>query len=110
LTAQTYASDSHCGTWRDFGNGRGAASAGGNDVRPALVFVSGPQGPEPRRVLLGMSDWDYTEVLEGVQPGERLVLMSVARLQQQQQDMMNRMRQRSNIFPSTQQQRGGGGR
>jgi HlyD family secretion protein len=55
--------------------------------------------------VLGLNDWDNTEVIRGVEPGEEVVLISVARLQQQQQDMLNRMRERSSgPFPG-----GGGG-
>jgi hypothetical protein len=40
-------------------------------------------------------------VIRGVEPGERVVLISVARLQQQQQQMLDRMRERnSGLFPS----------
>lgn len=73
----------------------GAAGGGSNDVRPGLVFVQGPNGPEPRMVLLGLHDWDYTEVIRGLEAGEPVILMSVARLQQQQQQMLDRFRQRN---------------
>jgi len=83
--------------------GRGGAA--NPDVRPGLVFVMAESGTvEARSVMLGVNDWDYTEVLRGVEPGERVILISVARLQQQQQDMMNRMRQNTSILPG-----GGGG-
>ncbi|HEX7117599.1 MAG TPA: efflux RND transporter periplasmic adaptor subunit [Longimicrobiales bacterium] len=65
------------------------------DARPGIVFVEGVNGPEPRLVLLGLNDWDYTEVVRGVEAGEPVVLMSVARLQQQQQEMLDRIRQRA---------------
>jgi HlyD family secretion protein len=55
---------------------------------------------EPRMTVLGLNDWDHTEVIRGLEPGEEVVLISVARLQQQQQDMLNRMRERtSGPFP-----------
>jgi HlyD family secretion protein len=85
--------------------GQGAGARGGRsatgDVRPGLVFVQTETGAvEPRSVMLGVNDWDYTEVLRGVEPGERVMLISVARLQQQQQEMLDRMRQRnSGPFP-----------
>lgn len=72
-----------------------AAPGGSSDVRPGLVFVQGPNGPEPRMVLLGLNDWDYTEVIRGIEPGEPVILMSVARLQAQQQEMLNRFRERN---------------
>ncbi|HVG07981.1 MAG TPA: efflux RND transporter periplasmic adaptor subunit [Thermoanaerobaculia bacterium] len=75
--------------------GNRAMNAGGGDVRPGVVFVKGPNGPEPKTVLLGLSDWDYTEVVRGLEPGTQVYLISVARLQQQQQQSAERMRQRA---------------
>ncbi len=74
----------------------GAASAGGaGDTRPAVVFVQGPKGPEPRSVVLGLNDWDRSEVVSGLEGGEEVILISVARLRQQQEDLLARMRERS---------------
>ncbi len=75
--------------------GERAMNAGGGDVRPGVVFVKGANGPEPKTVLLGLSDWDYTEVVRGLEPGTEVYLISVARLQQQQQQSAERMRQRA---------------
>ncbi len=72
-----------------------AAAQEGIEPRPGFVFVQTPEGPEARRVLLGLYDWDYTEVLSGVEPGDKVILMSVARMQQQQEEMTNRIRQRA---------------
>lgn len=83
---------------------RGGAATATGDTRPALVFVQGPSGPEPRMVTLGLNDWDRTEVVSGLEEGEQVILMSVARLRQQQEDLMNRIRERSSPIP------GGGGR
>lgn len=71
----------------------GPADAGGDGVRPGFVFVRGAAGPEARAVRLGVSDWDFTEVIEGVVAGDSIYLISVARMQQQQQRMSDRMRQ-----------------
>ena len=46
-------------------------------------------------VTLGVNDWDYTEVISGLQEGDKVFLMTAARLAQQQRDMADRMRQRS---------------
>jgi HlyD family secretion protein len=87
--------------------GRARAGIGNGDTRTGVVFVRTDSTIVPRMAVLGLNDWDYTEVIRGVQPGEEVVLISVARLQQQQQDMMNRMRERnSGPFPGA----GGGGR
>jgi HlyD family secretion protein len=77
--------------------GRGGLGTG--DVRPGVVFVYTETGIEPRSVTLGVNDWDHTEVLRGVEPGEHVLLISVARLQQQQQEMLDRMRQRNSGSP-----------
>jgi HlyD family secretion protein len=80
--------------------GRGGAAAAGNagrnpDVRPVVVFVMGESGPEPRRIMVGLNDWDNTEVISGLEEGEQVVLISVARLQAQQQEFQDRMRERA---------------
>lgn len=76
------------------GGRRGGASAAPGARRPGVVFVQGPEGVEARTVTLGLSDWEYTEVVEGVEPGEAVVVASVALMQQRQQDLSDRMRQR----------------
>jgi HlyD family secretion protein len=68
--------------------------------RPGVVFVRGADGPEPRFVMLGLNDWEATEVLRGVEEGEQVYLISVARLQQEQQELIDRIRSRSNPFGS----------
>lgn len=87
--------------------GPGGRGVGGDpEIRPGVVFVQGPNGPEPRRVMLGLNDWDHTEVVRGLEPGEPVILISVARLQQHQQQLMDRMRQRSGgPFPGAQGRR-----
>lgn len=90
----------------------GGDSGGAGQTQPAIVFVKGPQGPEPKFVLLGLSDWDYTEVLHGIEPGADVYLISVARLKQQQKEFADRMRQRAGggMLGGGQQQQGGSGR
>lgn len=78
--------------------GRGGASDGSGSAgatRPGVLFVEGANGLEARRVTLGVSDWEYTEILDGVKPGEQVRLMSAARLRQEQEQMTERMRQRA---------------
>lgn len=99
------------GMRRDGGSGGGASGAPGSR-RPGIVFVPGANGPEPRMVMLGVNDWDYTEVLSGVQEGDQIFLMSAARLAQQERDRAQRMRERSGAMggmrQSQSQQQGGG--
>ncbi|WP_342381652.1 efflux RND transporter periplasmic adaptor subunit [Myxococcus stipitatus] len=92
------------------GGGEGRRQRGGRqgtgDTRPGLVFVQGKTGPEPRKVVLGLSDWENSEVLSGLEPGEQVLLVSVAQLQQQQQRQNERFRQATGgMFPGA----GGGG-
>ncbi len=80
--------------WRG-GRGDGdAMEAAASDTRPAVVFVKAAGGLAPRRVVLGLSDWEYTEVMRGLEPGDEVALVSVAQLQQRQQEFSDRMRQR----------------
>ena len=81
------------------------------ESRPGVVFVQGAQGPEPKVVLVGFSDWDYTEVVRGLEPGAEVYLISVARLQQQQDQFSSRMRERAGggMFGGGQRSGGPGG-
>jgi HlyD family secretion protein len=92
---------------RRWGQGQGQGRQGQGDTRMGVVFVQGPKGPEPRRVVLGISDWESSEVVSGLEPGEQVLLISVAQLQQQQQRSTERMRQMAGggMMPGT-----GGGR
>lgn len=63
------------GTTRGAGGGGGARSSGGN---AQIVIVQTPKGLEARLVRLGISDFDYAEILSGVQAGESVALLSVA--------------------------------
>jgi HlyD family secretion protein len=95
------------------GGGSGQGRGGNADRRPGVIFVQQEGGPQPRRVMLGLSDWDNTEVISGLQEGEQVYLVSVAQLQQQQQQSLDRMRQRTGgVFPGAGGggTRGGGGR
>jgi HlyD family secretion protein len=72
--------------------------------RPGIVFVPGTNGPEPRMVMLGVNDWDYTEVVSGLQEGDQVFLMTAARLAQQERERADRMRQRSGAMGGLRQQ------
>ncbi|MFW6202269.1 MAG: efflux RND transporter periplasmic adaptor subunit [Gemmatimonadota bacterium] len=65
------------------------------EPRPAVVFVDNGSEIEPRRVMLGVNDWEHTEVVEGLEADERVVLVSVARIQQSNEDLTNRIRERT---------------
>ena len=87
---------------RGFGGGMMAAmggSSGDPAFRPAVAFVVDEMGNiEPRPVVMGVSDWDYAEILAGLEEGEQLALIGAAQLQARQQEQMERMRGRFRPF------------
>ncbi|MFY1830619.1 efflux RND transporter periplasmic adaptor subunit [Myxococcus fulvus] len=104
VSAQAAEPGAEGGGRRNRGGGR-EGRQGTGDTRPGIVFVKGPNGPEPRRVTLGLSDWESSEVLSGLTEGDQVMLVSVAQLQQQQQQRSERMRQSAGMIPGA----GGGG-
>jgi HlyD family secretion protein len=76
------------------GRGGSGGASSGEGGGPAMLFVRNGDQVEPRKVTLGLSDWEYTEIVDGVQPGDQIVLVSVALLQKEQQQVTDRVRQR----------------
>ena len=71
----------------------------GGAPRPAIAFVVQADGSmELRPVLMGVNDWDNTEILAGLEEGENVALIGAAQLQAEQQQMMNRMRGMGGMF------------
>jgi HlyD family secretion protein len=88
------------GRGRRGGPGSGEFDGPGGDAdrptRPAVVFVADSAGAlSARRIILGLNDYDNSEVVSGLEEGERVVLISVARMQAQQQEFNNRAAQRA---------------
>ena len=77
----------------------GAAGAGGGQSggRRALVFVSKNGKYSPRSVRLGVSNYDYSEVLSGLQEGEQVAILNVAAMQAKNQNDMNQIRGRAGV-------------
>ena len=81
---------------------RGATQASQTTTRPpasraitrnGLVFVQRADSTwEARIVRLGVADYDFTEVVSGLEEGEKVALLSAAALQMQRQENQNRMR------------------
>ncbi|MHB0962183.1 MAG: efflux RND transporter periplasmic adaptor subunit [Gemmatimonadaceae bacterium] len=62
--------------------------------RTGLVFVQKADSTwEPRMVRLGVANFDYTEVLDGLKEGENVALLSAAAMQAQRQQAQDRARQ-----------------
>jgi len=54
------------------------------DGRPGIVFVEGEDGElAPRPILIGVTDWSNSEILSGLQEGERVALIAAAGLQEE---------------------------
>jgi hypothetical protein len=67
--------------------------------RAGIAFVLLPDSTlEMRPILMGVNDWDNTEVLAGLQEGDQVALIGAAQLQAEQQQMMNRMRGMGGMF------------
>jgi HlyD family secretion protein len=75
-------------------SGAGGGGGRGRGSRAQVVVVKTKDGYAPRVVRVGISNYDYTEILQGVQEGEPVVLLGVVDLQQQRDDSMQRIRQR----------------
>lgn len=75
-------------------NSGGQATSSRVSTRTGLVFVQkADQTWEARVVRLGVADYDYTEVIAGLEEGDRVALLSAAALQMQRQENQDRMRQ-----------------
>ena len=73
--------------------------------RQAVVFVMSEAGvPEPRLITIGLNDWDNTQVVSGLEGTEQLIVVGAAELQAQQQEWLDRVRERTGGSPF-----GGGG-
>ena len=57
-----------------------------------MVFVKKDEKYTPRVVRVGISDFDYTEILSGVNQGEQVALLGAALLQAQREQQQQRIR------------------
>jgi HlyD family secretion protein len=89
-----------------FGGARpGGRGQGQQGARPststAVVFVVSADGTiEPRVVTTGLADWDNTQIMRGMEEGEEVAVVGAAQLMASQQEFINRIRGRSNLFGS----------
>ena len=70
----------------------GGAGGTGRTGGAMFVFVKKDGKYSPRVVRVGVSDFDYTEVLSGVQEGEQVALLGPAVLQAQRNQLQARVR------------------
>jgi len=102
------------GSGGGFGGGRdstrGGAGGAARRGQPRVVFIQTTNGFGPRLVRLGVSNYDYAQIISGLKEGDRVALISAAQLQQQRQESLDRIKQRMGSgVPGMSQQGGGGG-
>jgi HlyD family secretion protein len=94
--AQGGAAGAESSTGASFGAQGGAAGAGaaggGGGGGFQVVFVKKDGKYTPRLVRVGISDFDYTEVVSGVTEGEQVALLGAAVLQAQREQQQQRIR------------------
>lgn len=84
--------------WGGAMGGRGGAPANGSmtsgrqRARTGLVFVQKGTTWEPKMVRLGVANYDYTEVTDGLAEGDKVALLSAAALQAKRQEQNDRMK------------------
>jgi HlyD family secretion protein len=66
---------------------------GGRSIRSGIVFVAKGKTYEPRQVMLGVANFDYTEIVSGLEDGEQVALLAALSLQAQRQQQNDRFRQ-----------------
>ena len=74
---------------------RAGPTGSGSTSRSQVVFVKNAIGIEPRRVKIGLSDYDYAQVVSGVEEGEQVVLLGVAQAQAARADAQAKARQKA---------------
>jgi HlyD family secretion protein len=77
-------------------------------TRSGLVFVAEDGTYKPRIVMLGASDFDYTEVVGGLQEGDQVALIAAIALQAQREQQNQRIRQNMGGIPGMQRQQPAG--
>ena len=89
----------------------GASSAANEPVatRPGLVLVAQNGTWEPRRVMLGIGNYDATEVVSGLQEGDRVALVAEIRVQAARDSSLNRLQSRGGLPGIGGGNRGAGG-
>jgi hypothetical protein len=80
-------------------SGGAQSGSGTGSTKLQAVLVRTAHGLEPRVVRLGVSDFDYTEVVSGLKEGEEVVLLSVAEAAAARQNQKSEIKQRMGSMP-----------
>lgn len=82
---------------RSRGAARGQSASGYRFASQYWVFVDDPDGPKPVSIDTGLTDLDYSEVLSGLDAGDRVLLLPSSGLIQEQLRRQARMQQWTTI-------------
>ena len=82
--------------------------AGNGQAPRKFVLVKNEDRFVPRRVQIGVSNFDYAEIISGLQEGDSVLVFSASRAGAARQEFMNRMRNMSGFGGSTTPRTGGG--
>lgn len=74
------------------GAGAGGGGGGGGRANMQIAFVKKEEEYSPRRIRTGISDFEYTEIVSGLEQGEQVALVGVAVLQAQRDAQQARIR------------------
>jgi len=88
------------------GAGAGGATGAGGTGRTGgamVAFVKANGKYSPRAIRVGVSDFDYTEVLSGLKENEQVALLAAAVLEAQREALQNRIRGRAGASGGLQQ-------
>ena len=76
------------------GGGRGGTQGRAGEPRPAIVFRYDELGAlAVEAVMIGLSDFDHTQIVQGLEEGEEIVAVPLSLIQQQ--EFLNRIRSRT---------------
>ena len=76
------------------GRRRGMRGGRGGAVQAMVAMAKTEKGMELRIVRVGLSDFDYGEVLGGLKEGEQVAMLSVAQIQAQRAENISQIRER----------------
>jgi HlyD family secretion protein len=85
------------------GGARGGQRGGGGGGRRGMVFLVENGKYVPKVVRLGVSNFDVSEVVSGLNEGDSVAILNVAAMQARQQEEMDRIRSRGGV-PGMQRQ------
>jgi HlyD family secretion protein len=68
-----------------------------DEVRRRLVMVRDSSGFSPRTIKVGVGNYDYSEVIEGLQEGDNIQITTVSRAKQEAEAFTERMKSRQGV-------------